>query len=192
MKLDRLWNFIVTEKDVILYLEYKNDFEKEIDMTGIISMGSPLLVNLIRPRQDENLSVLGKSLDINDGVTLSAGRTQESNYTAGKVIARAAIGAIVGAAAITLSGGGVLATAALGAAVWGVTGAVMGGIVGAIAGAGVNHPVAGAAVGAAGAGGIGAVGGAIKGALIGGVAGLFGGGPVAGAVAGGLLSAAGL
>ncbi|MCA9793929.1 MAG: hypothetical protein KC910_19100 [Candidatus Eremiobacteraeota bacterium] len=128
-----------------------------------------------------------------DVLTLGATREGESYYSAGKVLTRAASGAIGGAITLYLSGGGIGNTALLGAGVYGAIGVVVGGVAGAIAGAASEtSPVGGAAIGAVVGGGTGALTGAVKGAILGGVAGLIGQGPVSGAIAGGLLGAAGL
>lgn len=122
--------------------------------------------------------------------TLVRSSNTSDHYSAGKILARAAMGAIGGAATVYFSGGGIMATAMFGAGVYGAIGAVVGGVTGAIAGAAASKPGTGAIVGVVAGAALGAGSGFIKGAILGGVAGLFGGGPIAGAIAGGLISAA--
>jgi hypothetical protein len=113
----------------------------------------------------------------------------KKKFSLGKTILRTAMGCAIGASAIALSGGGVLATAALGAAIWGVTGAAVGGVIGGVSGKLINKTAPVALFGAATGGVTGVVSGALKGAIIGGLAGIFGSTPLAGAAVGGVLSA---
>lgn len=114
-------------------------------------------------------------------------------YHPTRIAGRAIGGAITGAAAIALSGGGIMRTglvaAGVGAAVYGIGGAIMGAIVGA---ASDSSPAAGAAIGFAGGAAFGGATGFVKGALIGAATGFIGTGPLAGAGAGAALGAIGL
>ncbi|MFP4498881.1 MAG: hypothetical protein ACLFQV_11770 [Vulcanimicrobiota bacterium] len=108
------------------------------------------------------------------------------------LLAPIAVGAAAGAAAVAITGGGILATAGLGAGFWGLIGAGIGGVTGAIQSKEDGSSMAtSTAVGSALGGFSGAAAGAIKGAVVGGVAGLAGGSLIAGAVAGGLTTVTG-
>ncbi|MFP4499030.1 MAG: hypothetical protein ACLFQV_12535 [Vulcanimicrobiota bacterium] len=137
--------------------------------------------------------------DIQDKIELNSNATsveqaprKKGYFSLSRILKRGAIGAAAGAAALALSGGGILATAAVGAAVWGIVGAGIGAVGGALAGRMVGQAGAGAGVGAATGGLAGVAGGAFKGAILGGIAGLLGGNPIGGAIAGGALSMLGI
>jgi hypothetical protein len=153
---------------------------------------STLVSSPLRPTPAGALRSLSQPAAPPQATTRHASEDEPSDhYSAGKVLTRAALGAIGGAITVAISGGGILSTALWGAGVYGLMGAVTGAIVGGLAGAATGHPGTGAAVGAVTFGSVSAAAGFVKGAILGGLTGLFGGGPLAGAVAGGLLSAAG-
>ena len=123
------------------------------------------------------------------------GQTGAGHYSGGKVVMRAAGGAITGLLANKFSDGSIGGVAKLGAVVNGTVGAAFGGVVGGVAGGvagGGGGAVGGAAGGALIVGGTSAVSGAIKGALIGVVGNALGGGAVAFAGSGAILGALGL
>jgi hypothetical protein len=117
------------------------------------------------------------------------------HYSGGKIVARAAGGAITGLLANAFGDGSTWGTAKLGAVVNGVVGAgvgaIGGGLAGGVAGGG-GGALAGAAIGAGVVGVPMAIGGGIKGALIGVVGNALGGGAVAFAGSGAILGALGL
>lgn len=117
------------------------------------------------------------------------------HYAPGKIMMRAAGGAITGLLANKFSDGSTWGVAKLGATVNGVIGAGFGGIAGAAVGGAAGGPGGAAIAGLTGAAVVGipaAVTGGVKGALIGVVGNMLGGGPVAFAGSGALLGVLGL
>lgn len=124
--------------------------------------------------------------------SFSFSRAGGGHYSGGKVLVRAASGALTGLLVNKFSDGSTWGAAKLGAGVNGVIGAGVGAVGGAIAGGVAGAPLAGAAVGAATFGIPMAIGGGVKGALVGVVGNALGGGAVAFAGAGAILGAVGL
>ena len=128
-----------------------------------------------------------------DSFTFS--RSVGGHYSGGKIVARAAGGAITGLLANHFGDGSIGGTAKLGAmfnvGIGAVFGAGSGALVGGVAGGGAGAAV-GAATGAALVGVPMAIGGGVKGALIGVVGNALGGGAIAFAGSGAILGALGL
>lgn len=150
-----------------------------------------------------------KSISAKPSNTLAGSEPKESfsfsakvaqHYSPGKILGRAAQGAITGLGVHYFAGSSISSAAKLGATVGGVGGAIIGGITGAaggglIGGAGGKAGSGALIGGGAGAligGTTGAIGGAIEGAVVSVVGNMLGGGAVAYAGAGALLGAVGL
>ncbi len=140
------------------------------------------------PQADQNDAAAGDVVEISTP-------THGGYYSGGRVVARAAGGAITGLLANSLGDGSTWGTAKLGATVNGVIGAGLGafgfGAVGGAAGGG-GGALAGAVIGAGVVGVPMAISGGIKGALIGVVGNALGGGALAFAGSGAILGAVGL